>query len=67
MSRYEIEQELNGLYIDLEIAENNDEQTVCKRFNADSKADFIRVVNDDINFYEALLEDIDKRRYWEIN
>jgi hypothetical protein len=63
MSRYEIEQELNGLYIDLEIAENNDEQTVCKRFNADSKADFIRVVNDDINFYEALLEDIDKRRY----
>ena len=63
MSRYEIEQELNGLYIDLEIAENNDEQTVCKRFNDDSKADFIRVVNDDINFYEALLEDIDKRRY----
>ena len=63
MSRYEIEQELNGLYIDLEIAENNDEQTVYKRFNADSKADFIRVVNDDINFYEALLEDIDKRRY----
>ena len=63
MSRYEIEQELNGLYIDLEIAENNDEQTVCKRFNADSKADFIRVVNDDINFYESLLEDIDKRRY----
>ena len=63
MSRYEIEQELNGLYIDLEIAENNDEQTVCKRFNADSKADFIRVVNDDINFYEALLEDIDKRSY----
>ena len=63
MSRYEIEKELNGLYIDLEIAENNDEQTVCKRFNADSKADFIRVVNDDINFYEALLEDINKRRY----
>ncbi len=62
MSRYEIEKELNGLYIDLEIAENNDEQTVCKRFNADSKADFIRVVNDDINFYEALLEDINKRR-----
>lgn len=60
MSRYEIEKELDGLYRDLEIAESNDESYVCRRFNADSKADFIGVVNDEINFYEALLKDIEK-------
>ena len=37
MTRYEIEQELDSLYRDYEIACNSDEDVVCKAFNTDSK------------------------------
>lgn len=37
MTRYEIEEELDKLYKELETVKNADEETVCRAFNADSK------------------------------
>lgn len=59
MTRYEIEQELDKLYKDLEIAHNADERTVCKLFNADSKKEIIKVITDEIDTYEDLLKEFD--------
>lgn len=56
MSTYEIEKELDKLYHELEIAENCDEKTACKIFNADSKSDFISVIMEEIFFYDTLLQ-----------
>ena len=59
MTRYEIEQELDKLYKDLEIAHNADERTVCKLFNTDSKNEIIKVITDEIDTYEDLLKEFD--------
>lgn len=55
MTCYEIEQSLNSLYKDLEVAENSDEQTACKVFNADSKTEILQIIHAEIEFYEAML------------
>ena len=60
MTRYEIERELDKLYKDLEVAHNADEQTVCRLFNTDSKNEIIKVITDEIDTYEALLEEFEK-------
>ena len=56
MTRYEIEQELDSLYQDLNIAHNADDQTVCRTFNVDTKQEAIRMLTSEIDNYEAVLE-----------
>ena len=57
MPRPEIEEELDGLYKDLNFAYNADEETLCRAFNADSKQEYIKVLTEEVNKYEALLEE----------
>lgn len=57
MTRYEIERELDGLYKDLNFAYNADEETLCRAFNADSKQEYIKVLTEEVNKYETLLEE----------
>ena len=60
MTRYEIEQELNGLYKDLDLAYNSDEQTACLIFSVDEKKEAIRAITDEIDNYESALEEYDQ-------
>ena len=57
MTRHEIEEELDGLYKDLNFAYNADEETLCRAFNADSKQEYIKALTEEVNKYEALLEE----------
>ena len=57
MTRHEIEEELDGLYKDLNFAYNADEETLCRAFNADSKQEYIKVLTEEVDKYEALLEE----------
>lgn len=57
MTRQEIEEELDGLYKDLNFAYNADEETLCRAFNADSKQEYIKALTEEVNKYEALLEE----------
>ena len=59
MNRYEIEKELDSLYKDLQIAHNADEQTVRRTFNADSRQEVIRLITDEIDRYEDMLQELD--------
>lgn len=59
MKRYEIEQELDSLYQDLNIAHDADDQTVCQTFNVDTKQEAIRMLTSEIDNYEAALEQFD--------
>ena len=53
MTRHEIEEELDGLYF----AYNADEETLCRAFNADSKQEYIKALTEEVDKYEALLEE----------
>lgn len=57
MTRHEIEEELDGLYKDLNFDYNADEETLCRAFNADSKQEYIKVLTEEVDKYEALLEE----------
>lgn len=57
MKRHEIEEELDGLNKDLNFAYNADEETLCRAFNADSKQEYIKVLTEEVNKYETLLEE----------
>lgn len=57
MTRHEIEEELDGLNKDLNFAYNADEETLRRAFNADSKQEYIKVLTEEVNKYEALLEE----------
>ena len=56
MTRYEIEQGLDALYRDLNNVQNMDEETACKVYNVDCKADIIEVIEEEIDTYEAILK-----------
>lgn len=56
MNAYTINQQLDSLYKDLEAAHNNDEETVCEMFNADSKKEAIQLITDEIDCLEAELK-----------
>ena len=56
MNAYTINQQLDGLYKDLEAAHNNDERTVCLMFNADSKKEVIQLITDEIDSLEDALK-----------
>jgi len=61
MKRHEIEEELDGLYKDLNFAYNADEETLCRAFNADSKQEYIKALTEEVDKYEALLEEYNLR------
>lgn len=56
MTRYEIEQGLDALYRDLDNVQNMDEETACRVYNVDCKADIIEVIKEEIDTYEAILK-----------
>ena len=60
MTRYEIENELDKLYRELETVKNADEETVCRAFNADSKQEYIDLIQDEIGCYEAILAGVEE-------
>ena len=60
MTRYEIEQELDELYKDLNTAYNSDEETACLLFNTDTKAEAIQVITDEIDCREDWLKAMDE-------
>lgn len=60
MTRYEIEEELDKLYKELETVKNADEETVCRAFNADSKQEYIDLIQDEIDCYEAILAGVEE-------
>lgn len=60
MTRYEIEQELDELYKDLNTAYNSDEETACLLFNTDTKAEAIQVITDEIDYQEDWLKAMDE-------
>ena len=60
MTRYEIEQELDELYKDLNTAYNSDEETACLLFNTDTKAEAIQVITDEIDCQEDWLKAMDE-------
>ena len=57
MTRHEIEEELDGLHKDLNFAYNADEETLRRAFNADSKQEYIKALTEEVDKYEALLEE----------
>lgn len=55
MTTYELEQGLNALYRDLETVESMDEETACRVYNVDYKAEIIEVIEEEIETYKAIL------------
>ena len=55
MTTYELQQGLNALYRDLENANNMDEETACRIYNVDYKAEILDVIKEEIATYESLL------------
>ena len=60
MTRYEIEQELDELYKDLNTAYNSDEETACLLFNTDTKAEAIQAITDEIDCHKDWLKEMDE-------
>ena len=56
MTHYELEQGLNALYRDLENANNMDEETACRVYNVDCKAEILEVIKEEIETYEVILQ-----------
>ncbi len=55
-----IEEELNGLYKDLETVQAMSDDAVCASFNADNKHEYIDMLNDEIGKLEDKLEEKEK-------
>lgn len=56
MTQHELQQGLDALYRDLARAEAWDEETACRVFNTDSRAEIIEVIREEIALYEQLLD-----------
>lgn len=55
MTRYEILQEIERQEADLLQVNACDEATACSLFNADSKAELVELIEDEIAYYKSLL------------
>lgn len=60
MTRHEIEEELDGLYKDLNFAYNADEPTVCQVCSVDTRLEALQSITEEIDFYKAALEEFDR-------
>lgn len=58
MDAYTINRQLDSLYKDLEAACNNDEETVCTLFGADSRQEIIRLITEEIDGLEKELKEL---------
>lgn len=59
MTRYEIEEELMSLTHELEEVKQMDEQTACKAYNVDEKAEIIAIIKEDIDTYINAMREYD--------
>lgn len=66
MARYEIEQELDRLYRDLDLAYNSDEETACLLFNVDEKREAIQAITDEIDCYEGWLKEMGEEEHYDL-
>lgn len=66
MTRYELEQGLDALYRDLNNVQNMDEETACRVHNVDRKTEIIEVIQEEIDAYKAILEEISKPSSYEL-
>ena len=55
MNKVQLQQGLNALYRDLENANNMDEETACRIYNVDYKAEILDVIKEEIATYESML------------
>lgn len=69
MTRTEVNNQLNDLYRELADIQLMTEEEVCKRYNADSKAEMIDMLNEEIAFWEneaeAFEEDEEEYDEWD--
>lgn len=63
MTRHEIEQTLNQLRKDLNTAYGCDEETARLLFSVDTKAEAIKAITEEIDFYEEALKKFDAPDY----
>ena len=55
----QINNELDGLYQELEIVQSMSEETVRYRFNANSKKEYISILNEEIDALEDELDEVE--------
>lgn len=60
MNRYELRQELNALYSDLDMAKNKSEQEVCEQFVVDTRQEIMEMLEGEIKRCEAMLNELDE-------
>lgn len=60
----ELNKQLDALYLDLDVAQRMSEESVCATFNADSKKEYINLLNDEIDQLEDILDE-DEMDSWE--
>lgn len=60
MNRYDIERKLDFLYLELDEAMDSDEQTVCLMHSVDDKRDAIALIEDEIRYCKAMLDELDE-------
>lgn len=66
MTLYETEQHLNNLHQELDIANSCDEMTARKVFNVDCKDERIIAIQDEIDTYNSILQEINKPSIYEL-
>lgn len=59
MTRYELESQLTELTSELENVKQMDEQTACKAYNVDKKAEIIAIIKEDIDTYINAMREYD--------
>ena len=67
MTRSEIENTLDTLYDDLSFANTASEHNVCIAFNTDSREEAIQATNEEIEYYERKLRDIEAYEHRKLN
>lgn len=66
MKPQEISKQLDELYTELHEVQNMHEETVCRRFNTDTKAEYIETLKDEIQALEHYQgEDYEPEDIWD--
>ncbi len=67
MNRYEIDKKLSSLYKELEQVEMANELTACILCNTDTKQEAIETIQQEIDYYEGQLKEIEEYENRETN
>ena len=62
MDKSYIENQLTGLYEDLEKAQKMSDEVVCDYFNVDFRKEAVDCLNEEIDFYESKLSEIEEKK-----